>query len=90
MEHYRKELSKIEAERHFIYVRFNARKVFPPIGETFMVQVGTKEFQCVLDNQGRIWANANTLKEFIQFKPQNVFIFTKEIQNKFKIVCARY
>jgi len=54
------------------------------------VQIGYNEFQCRLDNQGRIWANSNNLKDYIDFYLENVFIFTKKDQDKYKLVLAHY
>ena len=87
MEYYRKAIMQIESERHFIYVTSKARKIFPDMGEPFTVLVGSKEFECKIDNHGRIWANSNMLRDFIEFKQWAIFIFTKKNAKLFRLVC---
>jgi hypothetical protein len=87
MEYYRKVLSNIEAKRHFIYVSCKAQTIFPPKGQPFTLVVGSNEFPCTIDKQGRIWANANLLKDYLEFKRWNVFIFTKKSPDKFRVAC---
>ena len=88
MEYYKKTLSPIEAERHFIYVTYSAREFFPPLGEVFNILINEKEFRVQLDKQGRIWASS--LQNYITFEPWNIFVFTKIDKNKFKLVRAHY
>ena len=61
MNYYRKVLSPIESQRHFVYVTNQARDMFPAIGEIFVLSVGKNEVNAKLDKQGRIWGNANSL-----------------------------
>jgi hypothetical protein len=90
MEYYKKILSQIEARRHFIYVVSESRNFFPPLGETFSLSVKDKDFKVKLDKQGRIWANANLIKNAICFKPYRVFIFTKKENNRFMLACEHF
>jgi hypothetical protein len=96
MEYYRKVLSKSEANRHFIYITSWAREMFPELGEPFTLVVKEKdfhkekEFQVIIDKQGRVWANANELKDYIPFKPHRVLIFTKKDQKKFTLACEHF
>lgn len=86
MDYYRKQLSYIEAERHFIYISRRVKNMFPKKGQTFTLLIGDNEFKASVDNYGRLWANSNLIKKYIEFKPHKVFIFTKK-DNKLRLAC---
>lgn len=56
--------------------------MFPDLNEKFTIIIGKKEFQANLDAYGRIWINANMIKDCINMKPYQVVIFTKRDKNR--------
>ena len=81
---YRKKLTPVEAERHYIYVDKGHRDIFPTPREEFKIVIthNRRVLKAKIDANGRIFS---PLYEYITFKEGDTIIFAKNPNGSFNV-----
>lgn len=87
-EEYVKKLSPAEVERHYVLIRVNHRRMFPPSDKRFIIKVGTREIDAKVDKFNRIYINIK-VKDVLNIRENNVVIFTKNPDGTYSLVARK-
>jgi hypothetical protein len=79
---YMRKLNRWEAKRHYVRVLKKSAVMFPPIGTTFKVLVGKREFEVRIDKQRRIWAGW-LWRLLPHFREGDIVMFSKNEDGSF-------
>jgi hypothetical protein len=81
---YKRNLSKTEAKRHFVYVDSENRDFFPNPCQNFIVKVSGDKREVSIDKKGRILASI--FWELLpSFREGDLIIFSKESDRVFTV-----